>query len=419
MTSVLQVDSQDQVVIPYLRIPTIDLNEEHFRQVIIDKEENQYLGHPTTVLLHDNKTMLAVYPKGHGRGEIVLKKSIDEGLTWGERLSVPESWKTSKETPTIHSVVDHKGKKRLIVFSGLYPTRMAYSEDDGETWSELEKVGDWGGVVVMSSLIKLNTGKGHYMALFHDDLRFIKEDGHNELYEDKKKNKNQPFTLYKTISIDGGMSWSYPEAIYSSRQMSLCEPGIIRSPNGKQLAMLLRENSRQHNSQIMFSDDEGKSWTEPRALPNELTGDRHTLKYAHDGRILVVFRDITPLHMRKDLERFANNVNFSEVAKEHNQGSPTEGDWVGWVGTWDDLVSGEPGQYRIRFKRNTRKWDCGYAGIELLPNKTFVVTSYGRWDDSNQQPYIMSVRFKLKELDNKLRLKPQKEPTPALTSGIS
>jgi len=52
--------------------------------VVVDREEGQYLGHPTTVLLEDGKTILTIYPKGHGRGEIVYKRSTDGGLTWSE-----------------------------------------------------------------------------------------------------------------------------------------------------------------------------------------------------------------------------------------------------------------------------------------------------------------------------------------------
>src|SRR5512134_3941565 len=58
-------------------IPTIDLTGETNRQVIVDREPGQYLGHPTTVLLEDNQTILCVYPKGHGRGSIILKRSRD------------------------------------------------------------------------------------------------------------------------------------------------------------------------------------------------------------------------------------------------------------------------------------------------------------------------------------------------------
>ncbi|MDZ7333455.1 MAG: glycoside hydrolase, partial [candidate division KSB1 bacterium] len=175
-------------------IPTIDLADQKHRQVIVDKESGQYLGHPTTVLLEDGKTIIAVYPKGHGRGPIVMKKSIDGGLTWSDRLSVPENWATSLETPTIHRVIDPQGKKRLILFSGLYPARMAVSEDDGESWTPLQPIGDWGGIVVMASLVELKTGKGHYLAMFHDDGRFFRKDGA----------VTDTFTLYQTFSKDGG-----------------------------------------------------------------------------------------------------------------------------------------------------------------------------------------------------------------------
>ena len=63
-------------------IPLIDLSKDTRRQVIVDREPSQYLGHPTTVLLEDNRTMLILYPKGHGRGAIVYKRSTDGGLTW-------------------------------------------------------------------------------------------------------------------------------------------------------------------------------------------------------------------------------------------------------------------------------------------------------------------------------------------------
>jgi len=60
-------------------IPIVDLAPQKHRQVIVDKEVGQYLGHPTTVLLEDNKTLIVVYPKGHGRGAIVMKRSTGCG----------------------------------------------------------------------------------------------------------------------------------------------------------------------------------------------------------------------------------------------------------------------------------------------------------------------------------------------------
>ena len=87
----------------------IDLNDDASRQIIVDKEEGQYLGHVTTVLLEDNKTMIAVYPKGHGRGGIIQKMSFDAGLTWSERMPLPDSFETSMEVPTIYRTYDENG----------------------------------------------------------------------------------------------------------------------------------------------------------------------------------------------------------------------------------------------------------------------------------------------------------------------
>lgn len=349
-------------------IPLIDLAAEPQRQVIVDREPGQYLGHPTTVLLEDSKTILCVYPKGHGRGPIIYRRSSDGGLTWSKRLPVPGSWASSKETPTIHRVADAAGKKRLIVWSGLYPARLAVSEDDGQSWSELRPSGGWGGIVVMGCLESLRTGQGHYLAMFHDDGRF---------FTAKPEMKNPAvFTLYKTLSTDGGLTWSMPETVWSGSEVQLCEPGLIRSPDGRQIAVLLRENARRKNSHVIFSDDEGRTWSAPRELPGALTGDRHCGKYGPDGRLFISFRDTT-------LE------------------SPTKNDWAGWVGTYEDIAKGREGQYRVRLMKNHKSGDCAYPGVEVLPDGTFVTTTYGHWTPG-EQPYIVSVRFRLSELDAKL-----------------
>ena len=347
---------------------TLDLDDQAYRQVVVDREQDQYLGHPTTCLLEDGKTILCVYPKGHGRGEIVYKKSIDSGLTWSDRLPTPINWKTSKEVPTLHRVIGPDGKKRIIMWSGLYPSRLAVSEDDGGNWSPLKEAGDWGGIVVMGFVESVGLKKGHYLAMFHDDGRFYAKNG----------KKTGIFTLFKTFSEDGGLTWKNPEEVFKSGEVHLCEPGFIRSPDGKRIAVLLRENSRRKNSHIIFSEDEGKTWSSPRELPISLTGDRHIGKYAPDGRLFISFRCRSP-------KKLAGTRTY-------------EGDWVGWIGTWDDLVQGKHGQYSIRLKDNKKSYDCAYPGLELLPNGTFVVTTYGHWS-AGQAPYILSVRLRLDELD--------------------
>ncbi len=244
-------------------IPLLDLAGQTDRQVVVDREPGQYLGHPTTVLLEDNKTMIAVYPKGHSRGAIVMKRSSDGGLTWSDRLPVPENWATSKEVPTLHRTIDPQGVKRLIMFSGLYPVRMAVSEDDGRTWTPLESIGSFGGIVTMGDVIRLRDGR--YRAFFHDDGRFL-------FGSDKRTNK---FKVLGIVSQDGGLTWSDPEIVIEHPTAHLCEPGVVRSPDGTQLAMLFRENSRKKNSFVIFSNDEGATWTDPVEMQGALTGDRH------------------------------------------------------------------------------------------------------------------------------------------------
>jgi hypothetical protein len=254
------------------------------------------------------------------------------------------------------------------MWSGLYPARLAVSEDDGATWGELEPAGEWGGIVVMSSVFDLRTGDGHYMALFHDDGRFRMADG--------VRKEPVSMALYKTTSQDGGLSWSEPETIHENTELHLCEPGVVRSPDGRQLAMLLRENARRANSHIMFSYDEGASWSAPRALPDALNGDRHTARYAPDGRLFISFRRKSP----------------------DGAPAPFEGDWVAWVGTYRDLFAGTPGQYVVRLKDNHQAADTAYPGVEVLPDGTIVTTTYGHWV-SGEEPYILSVRLRLDELD--------------------
>jgi len=77
-------------------------------------------------------------------------------------------------------------------------------------------------------------------------------------------------------------------------------------------------------------------------------------------------------------------------------------DWVAWVGKYEDIIAGREGQYRVRIMDNTKGADCTYPGVELLPDGTFVTTTYGHWAEG-EMAYIVSVRFKLEELDAKAK----------------
>ena len=336
-------------------IPTIDLSHQKHRQVIVERIPGQYLGHPTTVLMADGKTIYVTYPLGHGGPGAVLKKSTDGGLTWSERLPVPENWATSRNCPCIHRLTDPRGKERLIVFEGNGPMRQAHSEDGGKTWTPFEPNG-LHCVVAPITIVPIQGDR--LLGMYH------RGEGERD---------RPPLTLWQSISADGGLTWQAETKVAEYPGGNPCEPYVVRSPDGKQLAALSRENARRYNSLLITSDDEGKTWSDPVELPASLTGDRHMGRYAPDGRLVLCFRDTA-------------------------HASPTKGDFVAWVGTYDDIVNLREGQYRVRLLRSPKKGDLGYPGVEILPDGTFVATTYAVLAPGEKNS-VVSVRFHLDEID--------------------
>ena len=192
-----------------------------------------------------------------------------------------------------------------------------------------------------------------------------------------------------TVLMPDGMTWQTETLVAECPGGNPCEPFVVRSPDGKQLAALARENARRYNSLLVTSDDEGQTWSEPVELPAALTGDRHMGRYAPDGRLVICFRDTT-----------------------HQ--SPTRGDFVAWVGTYDDVVNLREGQYRVRLLQSPTKSDLGYPGVELLPDGTFVATTYAVLEPGEKNS-VVSARFKLDEIDREAARMP--EQTAVYTSG--
>ncbi len=347
-------------------IPILDLSAETWRQVVVESTPGQYLGHPTTVLLRDNKTILVTYPLGHGGPSAVLKRSTDGGLTWSGRLPVPENWATATNCPCLHRLTGPGGVERLFVIEGNGAMRQSVSLDNGATWTPFEPNG-LECVVAPITIVPISGGRH----LAHYQQRV-------------DTNGERILTIWQSISLDGGLTWEPERMVATYPGADICEPAVIRSPDGKQLASLMRENARYYNSMLITSDDEGETWSEPVELPASLTGDRHLPRYAPDGRIVMPMRDTA-----------------------HD--SPTRGDFVAWVGTYDDIVNRREGQYRVRLLNSPTKMDLGYPGLELLPDGTFAATTYAVLNEGEKHS-VVSVRFTMDDLDKKAAQLPRQEP---------
>lgn len=371
----------------------------------------EYIAHPDSVLLK-NGNILTMYPAGHGKGAVLNKVSTDGGLSWSESIqNTPSSWENSQETPTVYRLTftDGKTADKLIMISANpkwnnKPTTGGFncslSSDEGETWSEFElfynKDSDGGviPIVAMSSLTQLKeNGKfvDKWMGLFHDS----------------------DFYNYKTILTfdeNGNMQWSKPEKYFSAyrdieKETNMCEVEVIRSDMGKgdELCLISRSNTKDANSLISFSTDEGKTWSEPVYAPAALNGERHKADYTPDGRLFITFRSV---------ERGKKAAENSPI--ENRDGWMSEG-WVAWVGTYDDIKNGTEGQYRIKLAHTYLKLqqtkdyaansDTGYCGNVVLDDGTIVTTSYGCFDKDDKinlfenRTFIVSKRINLNDID--------------------
>ncbi|MBT3381587.1 MAG: hypothetical protein HN742_31245 [Lentisphaerae bacterium] len=341
-------------------LPVIDISGKTKQHVVIAPgSEEIYQGHATTLLLPDGKTMFAVWCLEHGGPCGPMARSDDGGRTW-TRLddTLPEGFSKHRNCPSLYRIVDGEGKARLWVISGGGRMGRLMSEDDGRTWVEIPPLVFHCGMP-FTGMIRLNDGR---TAAFG-----------------QRRVEGRDQGVVMSVTEDGGITWSEPRVIAQYPAKNLCEPFVLRSPDGQELCCLMRENRHTANSMMCFSRDEGETWTEPEDTSWGLTGDRHEGIQAPDGRWVIAFRD-RALH------------------------SSTYGQFVAWVGTYEDIRLARPGQFRIKLlhhygsPRDGYGWsytDTGYPGMELLPDGTIVATTYTKYWDDKRRHSVVSTRFKL------------------------
>jgi hypothetical protein len=355
---------------PERDIPLFDLsNDSDCHVVIAQGTEDIYQGHPTTALMPDGKTIFCVWCINHGGNAGPMARSVDGGLTW-TRLDdqLPPNYKTHQNCPSIYRLIGPNGRERLWVFSAALGERggpgmpSIMSEDGGTTWQEMPPLG-YPCVMTFSSVMQLKTG--NTIGLYH--RRTDAEGGESD------PDRTVPLNIVQTETADGGFTWSEPRVTAAVAGKMPCEPYALRSPDGKEICALLRENTHIGHSLMMFSSDEGQTWSDPVETAWGLTGDRHYGVETSDGRHVITFRDMAP-------------------------DSPTRGHFVAWVGTYEDIRKRRPGQCRIKLLHNYAGSDCGYPGMELLPDETIIATTYVKYTDGPEKHSVVSVRFKLDEI---------------------
>ncbi len=411
--------------------------DEFFVRTVVDAPDG-YIAHPDTVWVDDGTAdgkILAVYPLGHGKGEIAMRESFDMGVTWSERRSgLPAGWKDSQETPTVYNLTEGMlgvegdgiqgltgGEQVVVLVSGCpyWPStsydadgfNFSYSTDGGDTWTDFEKFygKDWANacgksafdcIVAMASLTQLKDADGNFtnswMGLFHD----------------------HEFNVYKTVLTcepvytDGVLNlnwqWSEPVALFGAgsanddfaRKNGMCEVEAVRvqgladdSPYAEYedaIILLGRAEKRTTRSLISVSTDEGATWSTIRELPYDLCGDRHKAEYLDDsGNLIVSFRQLLP-------------VRRGPLSPKARLGDG----WYAWVGNVEDLLSyaddnpanDTDGDFLLEVGGTQfggaygSGFDNGYSGV-VVRNGVVSLVGYGKFIEGRNDPIIMSCTF--------------------------
>ncbi|MDR2705645.1 MAG: glycoside hydrolase [Planctomycetaceae bacterium] len=362
------------IVLPFVTVfaeekpdmPLIDISGDSGRQVVIAAGTPEiYQGHPTSLLMPDGKTIFVVWSVNHGGPAGPMARSDDGGKTW-TRLDhiLPPGFSKHRNCPSIYRMVADNGTERLWVFSAQPKMPRILSEDGGKTWRELEPLG-FSCVMTFSSVVSKNPGKqdGKYVAFYHHKTN---TDG---AVQDGEK-QSGALQVVQTETADAGLTWSKPRAIAVVEGRDPCEPFAFWSPDNKEICCLMRDNKHNGRSLMMFSVDHAETWSTPTDTPWGLTGDRHWGVYTPDGRLVIVFRDWAI-------------------------GSPSRTHFVAWVGTYDDIKQNKPGQFRIKLLHSNAGFDCGYPGIQVLPDGTIFALTYIKYKPGNDKHSVVGVHFKL------------------------
>ena len=415
------------------QIPLLDISADTARHTVVAAgTEEVYQGHPTTVLTRTGK-LLCVWCVGHGGPCGPAAESLDGGRTW-TRIDnrFPAAYAaTHQNCPTLQKMTLPDGHERLLVFSakppngdrrrcGLCPLGIVWSDDNGATWREAPPV-QLCSVMPPTGFLPLRDGS---VALFGQIRR-------NTKVATDRPTDDQ--VIWMATSRDG-LAWSESRIVAAAPEKNLCEPCALRSPDGREIALLLRENRHTGCSMMCFSSDEGQTWTAPSDTAPELTGDRHEGVVLPDGRLFIAFRDrMAALDGKLTQSRggcgAAGSLLSSACCQRDDEDAPataTYGHYVAWVGTWDDLRHARSGQCRVkllhsyagdeRFPNPSFVGDTGYSGVELLvgtapravrrgrapgaslPAELLCTTYIKYWPDARSHS-IVSTRLRLDEID--------------------
>jgi len=252
------------------------------RKFTVSRDDKYYHAFPDVALTRSGKLVCliseCIHHSDRSYTRIAIRESSDRGRTWsGKRYLTPPSqgmpyWNCPRITTLadgrLAAVVDSVGTKERGGEYDKLRNCLWFSDDEGGTWT---------GPVETPAL-----------GIVPDRLREL-SDG-SWLLSCHVSDSQTGFLVQRAWrSPDGGRSWTGPFIVARKHGLNLCEASVLEIGPGT-LVALLRENSfRGWDAYKTISMDGGMTWSEP--IPFPLPGcHRPVAGFLMDGRVMITFR---------------------------------------------------------------------------------------------------------------------------------
>ena len=249
------------------------------------RSPNRFTKNPDIIRLASGRLLLVYSDTEAHWGEttqiLTILYSDDEGRSWDKLNEVATADRSKGDEHLVTPRISLLSDNRIAVIC---------DHDDYSHFHEDQPPGNW----IWWSTDEGNTWDGPHkpnIMGFEPDRMMDLPDGRLAVCSQIMLRESQEFAEIMTTSSDGGITWGNQVIVAHDGYHRFCEGALVILNGGKELACVMRENqSGGIPSFVTFSQDNGKTWSDPKMCPFAL--HRPYAKQLADGRCMVTGRHV-------------------------------------------------------------------------------------------------------------------------------